>query len=99
MHKCNQSEGEFMPLLNQNKCYVQQKQRLPIAVPTTLSHDWLKEFYRLLSVQLKLNDEHKHEGFDYQTNTVIYLTEKELFFKALDKHVGAIDVRFKTKTL
>ncbi|MFA6304123.1 MAG: hypothetical protein WC627_13465, partial [Legionella sp.] len=70
-----------MPLLNQNKCYAQQKQGLPIKAPTTLSSDWLSTFYTLLSVQLKLEDVQRHEDFEYQT-------EAKLFFKDLDKHVG-----------
>lgn len=77
-----------MPLLNLNKCYTQQKQRLTITVPETLPDDWLTEFYTLLSKQLKLNDETKQEYFDHNTNKVIFLTDKERFFKELDRHVG-----------
>ncbi|KGP63036.1 hypothetical protein EP47_00630 [Legionella norrlandica] len=69
-----------MPILNQDKCYTQQPQRLPITVPTSLPDDWLSDFYELLSVQLKLNDETKQEHFDYQKNPGVLLTEKELFF-------------------
>jgi hypothetical protein len=88
MHNLNRSEGGFMPLLNQNKCYAQQKQRITITVPAALSHSWLSKFYTLLSEQLKLDDVQRHEDFDHQTNTVIFLTEKARFFKELDKHVG-----------
>lgn len=77
-----------MPQLNQNKCYAQQKQHLAITVPATLSADWLSKFYTLLSVQLQLDDVQKHEDYDYQADTAIFLTEKERFFKALDEHVG-----------
>ncbi|WP_133129261.1 hypothetical protein [Legionella yabuuchiae] len=78
-----------MPILNSDKCHTQQPKRLAITVPTNLPHDWLTDFYALLSVQLKLNDETKQKVFDHQTNTVILLTEQGWFFKELDRHVGA----------
>ncbi|HHT0594102.1 TPA: hypothetical protein ACTXXA_002319 [Legionella anisa] len=77
-----------MPILNPNKWYTQQPKRLTITVPTTLPYHWLADFYTLLSVQLKLNDKTKQEVFDQQTNAVLLLTEKEQFFKELDRHVG-----------
>src|SRR3990167_7936625 len=77
-----------MPILNSDKCYTQQQQRLAITVPTTLPSHWLTAFYALLSVQLRLDDETKQEVFDHQTNQVVLLTEKERFFKELDRHVG-----------
>ena len=43
-----------MPILNPDKCYIQQPQRLAITVPTTLPDDWLTDFYALLSVQMNL---------------------------------------------
>src|SRR3990167_10894847 len=77
-----------MPILNSDKCYTQQQQRLAITVPTTLPSHWLTAFYALLSVQLRLDDETKQEVFNHQTNQVVLLTEKERFFKELDRHVG-----------
>ncbi|WP_133130779.1 hypothetical protein [Legionella yabuuchiae] len=79
-----------MPILNPDKCYTQQPQRLAIEVPTTLPDDWRTEFYALLSAQLKLNDDkaQAQEDFDHQTNQVVLLTEKEQFYKELDRHVG-----------
>lgn len=77
-----------MPILNPEKCYTQQPKRLAITVPTNLPHHWLADFYERLSVQLKLDDETKQEVFNHQTNQVDLLTEKELFFKELDRHVG-----------
>ena len=77
-----------MPILNPDKCYTQQPKRLAITVPTNLRHDWRTDFYALLSTQLKLDDETKQEVFNHQTNQVDLLTEKECFFKELDRHVG-----------
>ena len=77
-----------MPTLNPNKCYTQQPKRLAITVPTNLPHHWRTDFYALLSMQLRLDDETKQEVFDHQTNAVILLTEKECFFRELDRHVG-----------
>ena len=77
-----------MPTLNPDKCYTQQPKRLAITVPTNLPHHWLADFYELLSVQLKLDDETKQEVLNHQTNQEDLLTEKELFFKELDRHVG-----------
>ena len=77
-----------MPILNPEKCYTQQPKRLAITVPTNLPHHWLADFYERLSVQLKLDDEMKQEVFNHQTNQVDLLTEKECFFKELDRHVG-----------
>src|SRR3990167_10234422 len=79
-----------MPILNPDKCYTQQQQRLKITVPTTLPRHWRTDFYALLSAQLKLNDDktQAQEVFDHQTNQVVLLTEKEKFYKELDRHVG-----------
>ncbi|WP_133131049.1 hypothetical protein [Legionella yabuuchiae] len=80
-----------MPILNSDKCYTQQPKRLAIAVPTTIPDGWRTEFYALLSAQLKLNDDkaQAQEDFDHQTNTWVPLTKKELFFKALERHLGS----------
>jgi hypothetical protein len=79
-----------MTILNHDKCYTQQPQRLTITEPKNLPEDWLGEFYVLLSKQLKLNDDKSQtqEVFDHPTNTWVWLTEKEIFLKALDRHVG-----------
>ena len=79
-----------MPILNPDKCYTQQPKRLAITVPTTLPRHWRTDFYALLSAQLKLNDDktQAQEVFDHQTNQVVLLTEKEKFYKELDRHVG-----------
>ena len=79
-----------MPILNPDKCYTQQPQRLAITVPTTLPDDWRTDFYARLSTQLKLNDDkaQAQEDFDHQTNTWRRLTKRELFFKNLDRHLG-----------
>ncbi len=79
-----------MPILNPDQCYTQQQQRLAITEPTPLRHDWRTDFYALLSAQLKLNDDkaQAQEDFDHQTNTWVRLTKKELFFKALERHLG-----------
>ena len=77
-----------MPILNPDKCYTQQPKRLAITIPTNVPHDWLTQFYEFLSVQLKLDDKTKQEVFNQQTNQVVLLTEKKLFFKQLDEHVG-----------
>lgn len=57
-------------------------------MPKTLADNWLIEFYTLLSEQLKLNNETKKDDIDHKTNKVIFMTEKEHFYKALDWHVG-----------
>jgi flagellar basal body-associated protein FliL len=79
-----------MPILNPDKCYTQQPRRLAITMPTTLPKHWLTDFYAFLSAQLKLNDDktQAQEDYDHQTNTWRRLTKKELFFKALERHLG-----------
>ncbi|MDP3706206.1 MAG: hypothetical protein Q8R24_09930 [Legionellaceae bacterium] len=77
-----------MPILEPNKCYAYQKQRL-ITTPTTLPPDWLTGFYALLAMQLQLDDKRAvFEGVDYATNQIGMLTAKEKFFKELDRHAG-----------
>lgn len=83
-----QKREEVIPILNKDKCYTQQKQRLTITVSQSPPKNWLSDFYQRLAEQLKLNDEAKQAVFDYQTEENILLTEKEIFFKALDKHIG-----------
>jgi hypothetical protein len=78
-----------VPILNQDKCFAQQPKRLGIIVPENLPLDWLREFYDGLSVQLKLGNEKTQEVFNHQKNQKDLLTEKELFFKELDRHAGA----------
>ena len=79
-----------MPTLHPDKCYTQQPQRLAITTPQTLPHNWLRDFYELLSAQLKLNDDkaQAQEDYDQQANIWGQLTKKELFFKALERHMG-----------
>lgn len=77
-----------MPILNLDKCYIQQPKRLEITVPTTFPDNWLTEFYALLSEQLRLDDKKKQEVFDPQTNQIVQLTEKEQFYKELEQHLG-----------
>ena len=79
-----------MPILNPEKCYTQQPKRLAITVPENLPHHWRTDFYVLLSTQLKLNDDRAQaqEDYNHETNRWVLLTKKELFFKALDRHLG-----------
>ncbi len=77
-----------MPSLNIDKCYTQQPKRLTITVQKNLRHDWLTDFYELLSLKLELNDETKPEVSNHQTKELDSLTEKELFFKELNRHLG-----------
>ncbi len=76
-----------MPIINKNRCYAQQEKR-EMPVPPNLANNWLTEFYELLAVQLNLNDTDKQSVFDSKTDTWVDLTEKEIFFKDFDKHVG-----------
>jgi flagellar basal body-associated protein FliL len=75
-------------MLNPDKCYTQQKQRLTITVPKSLPDKWLPNFYALLAEQLNLDNEIKQEFFDHQTERWFLLTEQEIFFKELDRHAG-----------
>jgi hypothetical protein len=78
-----------MPILNPNKCYAQQPKTLVITAPESLPAKWLTDFYELLAVQLKLDDDKTtHEVFNHQTNQVDLLTKKEIFFKELNRHAG-----------
>jgi hypothetical protein len=78
-----------MPILNPNKCYAQQPKTLVITAPETLPSHWLADFYELLAVQLKLDDDKTtHEVFNHQTNQVDLLTKKAIFFKELNRHAG-----------
>lgn len=76
-----------MPILNPDKCYTEQPKRLPITMPKAMPSDWLSDFYALLSEQLNLDDTMKQEVY-YGTNELL-LTEKERFFRELDRHAGA----------
>lgn len=82
------NKSEFMPILNPDKCYTQQKQRLPITMPEVFPTHWLADFYERLAVQLNLDDKTKLEVLDHQTNTTLLLTSKKCFFRELDRHVG-----------
>ncbi len=78
-----------MPILNPNKCYAQQPKPLTITEPESLPAKWLTDFYELLAVQLKLDDDKTtHEVFNHRTNQVDLLTKKEIFFKELNRHAG-----------
>ncbi|PJD91452.1 MAG: hypothetical protein CK424_06455 [Legionella sp.] len=79
-----------MPILEPNRCYAYQPQRLIItATPNSLPRNWLKEFYELLAMQLQLDDNHTVVAdIDYATNKEVSLTAKKKFFKELDKHAG-----------
>ena len=78
-----------MPILNPNKCYVQQPKPLTITAPESLPAKWLTDFYELLAVQLKLDDDKTtHKVFNHRTNQVDLLTKKEIFFKELNRHAG-----------
>src|SRR3990167_1074092 len=77
-----------MPVLNKDKCYAQQEKHLEITVPENLPDHWLAEFYELLAVQLSLDDIEKQSVFDSKTWVWVDLTEKEIFFKDFNKHVG-----------
>ena len=78
-----------MPILNLNTCYAQQPKVLTITAPESLPAKWLTDFYELLAVQLKLDDDKTtHEVFNYRTNQVDLLTKKEIFFKELNRHAG-----------
>ena len=73
-----------MPILNPNKCYAQQPKTLVITAPESLPAKCLTDFYELLAVQLKLDDDKTtHEVFIHQTNQVDLLTKKEIFFKLI----------------
>ena len=84
------NESEFMPILEPNRCYAYQTQRLIItATPNTLPRHWITEFYALLAMQLQLDDKSAvFEDIDYATNQIVMLTAKEKFFKELDRHAG-----------
>lgn len=78
-----------MPTLNPNKCYAQQPQRLVITAPESLPATWLTDFYALLAMQLRLDDETAVVAdFDYATNQDVMLTAKVKFFKELNRHAG-----------
>ena len=78
-----------MPILNPNKCYAQQPKALTITAPESLPAKWLTDFYELLAVQLKLDDDKTtHEVFNYRTNQEDLLTKKAIFFKELNRHAG-----------
>lgn len=70
-----------MPILNPNKCYAQQPKTLVITAPENLPAQWLTDFYELLAVQLKLDDDKTtQEVFNHRTNQVDLLTKKRDFF-------------------
>ncbi len=79
-----------MPILEPNRCYAYQKQRLIItATPNSLPPHWLTEFYALLGMQLQLDDNSVvFEDVNYATNEIIMLTAKAKLFKELDRHAG-----------
>ena len=78
-----------MPILNPNKCYAQQPKPLTITAPESLPAKWLTDFYELLAVQLKLDDDKTtHKVFNHRTNQEDLLTKKEIFFKELNRHAG-----------
>lgn len=78
-----------MSILNPNKCYAQQPKTLVISAPESLPATWLSDFYELLAVQLKLDDDKTtHEFFNHQTNQLDLLPKKEIFFKELNRHAG-----------
>jgi hypothetical protein len=79
-----------MPILEPNRCYAYQKQRLIItATPNSLPPHWLTEFYALLAMQLQLDDNSAvFEDVNYATNEIIMLTAKAKLFKELDRHAG-----------
>ena len=75
-----------MPILNPNKCYTQQEQHSPITVPTNLTHDWHSEFSRLLSDQLKIDDQSKQkfiEDFNRHTGSASTFTYKDDLLNSL----------------
>ena len=76
-----------MPIIDTNKCYAQQPQR-KIPVPENLSDQWPTKFCELLATQLQLNNTVKLEVLDHETEELILLTEKEIFFKDFNRHVG-----------
>src|SRR3990167_9846091 len=78
-----------MPHINPDKCYEKQPQRLVITVPEILTTHWLTDFYKLLAMQLQLDDRNAvFEDYDYARNQDVMLTAKEKFFKQLDRHAG-----------
>ncbi len=89
-----------MPILNPNKCYAQQPKTLVITAPESLPATWLTDFYELLAVQLKLDDDKTtHEVFNHRTNQVELWTRREIFFKELNRHAGEYSVYSKKSQL
>lgn len=78
-----------MPVLNKDQCYLQQPEHLEITVGKGLRADWLVDFAEHIALQLKLDDINPvEEYFNHKTEEYILLTQKEAFFKELNKHAG-----------